>query len=119
MKTGIAMLLLTVSSFTYAAGDAGNMSDDKSMERGKVVYDKYCSKCHGKNADGRGKDAYKYAPPPTNFHVAQAAGPYMSDMVKKGGKAMNRSEDMPDWEDDLSKQQIEDVVNYVMSFRTK
>jgi len=118
MKTTIAMmLLLTASSFACAAADKGSMSDDKSIGRGKVVYNKYCSKCHGANADGRGKDAYKYAPMPTNFHIAQAARPYMLDIVKKGGKGMSRSEDMPDWGDDLSNEQIEDVVNYVMSFR--
>ena len=49
MKTIIAILLFTICGFAYAAGD-------ESAARGKVVYDKYCSKCHGKNADGRGKE---------------------------------------------------------------
>ena len=117
MKITVAILLLMASSFVYAAGDTGSTSDDKSISQGKVVYDKYCSKCHGQDGDGRGKDAHKYAPVPTNFHIALAARPYMVDIVKKGGKNMGRSEDMPDWEDDLKNDQIEDVVNYVMSLR--
>ncbi len=38
-------------------------------------------------------------------------------MTKKGGKAMGRSEDMPDWGGDLSEAQLEQVVDYVMSVR--
>ena len=112
MKTIIAILLFTICSFAYAAGD-------ESASRGKVVYDKYCSKCHGKNADGRGKDARKYKPEPTNFHIAQAVRPYMVEITKKGGKAVGRSDDMPSWDGDITDQQIEDVVNYVMSVRSK
>lgn len=119
MKTTAAILLLAFSGFTYTVNAAGAMSDDKSISRGKVVYEKYCSKCHGKNADGRGKDAYKYKPMPTNFHIAQAARPYMVEITKKGGKAMSRSEDMPDWDGDLSNNQIEDVVSFLMSVRGK
>lgn len=119
MRTIIAICLFAVSGFVFAAGDAGAMSDDAAIAKGKVTFEKYCSKCHGKDADGRGKDAYKYKPMPTNFHIAQAARPYMVEITKKGGKAMHRSEDMPDWDGDLSNQQIEDIVSYLMTLRSK
>jgi mono/diheme cytochrome c family protein len=118
MKTTIAILLLALSGFAYAKADDSTMAgDSSSIARGKVVYGKYCSKCHGKNADGRGKKAYKYKPEPTNFHISQAARPYIVEIIKKGGKGVGRSDDMPDWDGDLSKKQINDVVNYVMSVR--
>ena len=119
MKTTVAILLLAISGFAYAEGNAGSMPNDESIARGKVVYGKYCSKCHGQNADGRGKDARKYKPEPTNFRVAQAVRPYMVEITKKGGKAVGRSEDMPDWDGDLTDQQIQDVVSYIMSVRGK
>ena len=119
MKITVAILLLAISGFAYAEGDASAMSSDASIERGKVVYGKYCSKCHGKNTDGRGKDARKYKPEPTNFRIAQAVRPYMEEITKKGGKAVGRSEDMPEWEGDLTNEQIQDVVSYVMSVRSK
>jgi len=119
MKTTLATLLLAFSGFAYTASAADAMSHEDSVARGKVVYGKYCSKCHGQNADGRGKDARKYKPEPTNFHISQAARPYMVEITQKGGKAVGRSEDMPDWDGDLTKQQIEDVISYVMSLRSK
>lgn len=119
MKTIISVMLFTLSSLAYAAGDMGGATDSAALARGKHTFVKYCSKCHGKEADGRGRDAYKYKPMPTNFHIALAARPYMVEITKKGGKAMHRSDNMPDWGDDLSNQQIEEVVSYLMSLRKK
>jgi mono/diheme cytochrome c family protein len=119
MKTGMAIVLFAMSGFVYAESGAGANSGDESLARGKEVYGKYCSKCHGQNADGRGKEAMKYKPMPTNFHIAQAARPYMEEITRKGGKSMGRSEDMPEWGDDLANEQIQDVVSYIMSVRNK
>lgn len=112
MRTYVAILLVAVSGYTFAEGDA-------SIDRGQTVYGKYCTKCHGQDADGKGKDARKYKPMPTNFRIAQAAPAYEEEITKKGGKAMGRSEDMPDWGDDLSAEQIHDVVSYIVSLRGK
>jgi cytochrome c oxidase cbb3-type subunit 3 len=118
MKTTVSILLLAFSGFAYA-GTAGAMANDDSIARGKHVFKKYCSKCHGENADGRGRKAYKYKPMPTDFHIAQAARPYMVEITKKGGKAVGRSDDMPEWGGDLTNAQIEDVVSFIMSVRGK
>lgn len=119
MKTIIALCLFAISGIAFAAGNTEMMSDTKAIAQGKKTFGKYCSKCHGKNADGRGRDAYKYKPMPTNFHIAQAARSYMVEITKKGGKAMGRSDNMPDWNGDLSDKQIEDIVSYLMSIRGK
>ena len=111
MKSIIAFMLFGLFAFSVSA------NADDTLARGKVVYGKYCAKCHGINADGRGKDAYKYKPAPTNFHVARAPLPYVLDIIKKGGKGVNRSDNMPDWDGDLSKEQIEDVAKFVVSIR--
>lgn len=112
MKKSVAMLLLAFSGIAVAADGSAD-----SIARGQEIYGKKCSKCHGEKADGQGRDAYKYHPAPTNFRGAGAARAYMVDMTKKGGKAMARSEDMPEWGDDLTEAQIQDVVNYIMSVR--
>ena len=113
MKTTVAIFLLSIFGFTMTA------NADDSIARGKVVYGKYCSKCHGDNADGRGKKAFKYKPAPTNFHIAQAPMAYFVEIIKKGGKGVNRSDNMPDWDGDLSSAQIQDVASYIMSVRGK
>ncbi len=105
-KSVMAICLLALFSSAHADDPAG-----------KGTYMKFCSKCHGEDANGRGKDAYKYKPAPTNFTAGLAPREYYVEMTKKGGKAMDRSEDMPDWSSDLSDQQIQQVVDYVMSVR--
>jgi mono/diheme cytochrome c family protein len=117
MKKSVAILLVAFTGLVHAEDKSTTSADPASEARGHVVFGKYCSKCHGVNADGDGKDAGKYRPPPTNFVVARAVRPYMEDITKKGGKAMGRSEDMPSWGGDLTEQQIQDVVNYLMSVR--
>jgi len=110
MKTSVAIFLIAFSGWAVAA-------DTASGAGGHAVYEKFCSKCHGVDGGGNGKDAAKYKPAPTNFRIAGAARAYMVDMTKKGGKALGRSEDMPEWGTDLTEEQIQDVVNYVMSVR--
>lgn len=116
MKRSVAIFLIAFSGLAVA-DDSAKAADPASVARGQTVYGKFCSKCHGVDGAGNGKDAYKYKPAPTNFRIAGAARPYMVDMTKKGGKSMNRSEDMPEWGADLTEEQIQDVVNYVMSLR--
>ncbi len=118
MKASVAIFLIAFSGLAVADESASKSSDPASDTRGQTVYGKFCSKCHGMDGTGNGKDAYKYKPAPTNFRIAGAARPYMVDMTKKGGKAVSRSEDMPEWGTDLTEEQIQDVVNYVMSLRT-
>lgn len=113
----LAAIFLIAFSGAVAAADASK-SDSASETRGQAVYGKFCSKCHGMDANGNGKDAHKYKPAPTNFRIAGAARAYMVEMTKKGGKALGRSEDMPEWGADLTEEQIQDVVNYIMSVRT-
>jgi mono/diheme cytochrome c family protein len=113
MKTSVAIFLIAFSGFAVA----GESADPASVTRGQTVYGKFCSKCHGVDGAGNGKDAAKYKPAPTNFLIAGAARAYMVDMTKKGGKVMLRSEDMPEWGTDLTEEQIQDVVNYAMSIR--
>ena len=117
MKTAAAIFLIAFSGLAVANEYSSKASDPASETRGQTVYGKFCSKCHGETGSGNGKDAMKYKPAPTNFKVAGAARAYMVDMTKKGGKAMSRSEDMPEWGTDLTEEQIQDVVNYVMSLR--
>jgi mono/diheme cytochrome c family protein len=117
MKTSVAIFLIAFSGLVVADEYSGNPADPASVTRGQTVYGKFCSKCHGVDGSGNGKDAAKYKPAPTNFRIAGAARAYMVEMTKKGGKAMGRSEDMPEWSADLTAEQIQDVVNYIMSVR--
>ena len=83
--------------------------------RGSLVFFNYCMTCHGPNADGGGRAARLYNPPPANLRASDKNAAYMAQIVRKGGRAMGRSEFMPPWGEELTEEQIDDVVAYLQS----
>jgi mono/diheme cytochrome c family protein len=81
--------------------------------RGAIVFRTYCVLCHGPQADGRGRAARHYSPPPANLAASQATDEYKEKIIRKGGAAMGRSPFMPPWEQELTAEQIQDVVAYL------
>lgn len=86
-----------------------------SVQRGNIVYSHYCSLCHGSNADGEGRAAAIHNPRPSNLRKSMMPDAYKALIISKGGKAIGRSEFMPPWGEELTDEQIKDVVNYLRS----
>ncbi|MBU0970215.1 MAG: cytochrome c [Proteobacteria bacterium] len=88
---------------------------DESLFRGKRLYLKNCTDCHGAKADGRGADAKNMVPKPSN--LAAMAGHHsdgdMAWKIKKGKGPM------PGWEGMLSDEQIWNLVNYIQNLQAK
>ncbi len=83
------------------------------VRRGEVVYKTNCVLCHGINADGKGRASVLYNPPPADLRYSDKNDDYKTMIVTFGGKAMGRSEVMPIWGEQITKQEIEDVVAYL------
>jgi cytochrome c oxidase cbb3-type subunit 3 len=83
------------------------------ISRGEVVYKTNCVLCHGVKADGKGRASVLFDPPPANLTLSDKNDEYKNMIITLGGKAMGRSEVMPIWGEQLSEQQIEDVVAYL------
>jgi mono/diheme cytochrome c family protein len=92
---------------------------DASTFRGSVVFMNYCVTCHGANADGNGRAAKLYDPKPANLRASDKNEQYMKLIVRNGGKAMARSPYMPPWGEELTDEQIGDVVAYLQSINTR
>jgi cytochrome c1 len=86
-----------------------------SILRGEIVYQGYCVLCHGVNADGRGRAARMYTPKPANLRESKVPDSYKAMIIRRGGQAVGRSEFMPPWGDELTDEQVTDVVNYLRS----
>lgn len=84
-----------------------------AARRGEVVFKTNCILCHGINADGKGRAAKLYDPPPANLTRSDKNDDYKRMIITLGGAAMGRSEFMPVWGEQLSAQEIEDVVAYL------
>lgn len=87
------------------------------VRRGEVVYKTNCVLCHGINADGKGRAAVLYDPPPADLTRSDKNDDYKRMIITYGGRAMGRSEVMPVWGEQISKQEIEDVVAYLRTVR--
>jgi cytochrome c oxidase cbb3-type subunit 3 len=83
------------------------------VSRGNVVYKTNCILCHGVKADGKGRASILFDPPPANLTLSDKNDEYKKMIITLGGKAMARSPVMPIWGEQLSEQQIDDVVAYL------
>jgi mono/diheme cytochrome c family protein len=92
---------------------------DAQVFRGSLVFFNYCVTCHGPNADGNGRAAKLYNPRPANLRASDKNLAYMRLIVRRGGKAMGRSEFMPPWGEELTDEQIEDVTAYLQSINDR
>ena len=90
------------------------------LKRGRQLYLKNCTVCHGLNAEGspdwrkRDKDG-KFPPPPLNgtghaWHHPKKALIYT---IKNGTKALGGN--MPAWKDRLSDEEIETIILWFQS----
>ncbi|WP_354004357.1 c-type cytochrome [Ramlibacter pallidus] len=90
---------------------------DAAVFRGSLVFFNYCVTCHGPNADGAGRAARLYDPKPANLRASEKNAQYLQQIIRRGGKAMARSEYMPPWGEELTDEQIADVTTYLVSLR--
>ena len=92
-------------------------SKEASLIRGKIAYSNYCVLCHGKSGEGDGRAARIHNPKPANLTLSMVPPEYVEQIIRKGGKAMGRSQAMPPWGEQLTDEQIRDVIIHLMSIR--
>lgn len=83
------------------------------VSRGEVVYKTNCILCHGVKANGKGRASVLFDPPPADLTKSDKNDEYKKMIITLGGKAMGRSEVMPIWGEQITEQQIDDVVAYL------
>jgi mono/diheme cytochrome c family protein len=85
--------------------------------RGYIVFKTNCVLCHGIHADGNGRAARNYNPPPANLRLSTKNDVYKEMIIRNGGTSMGRSPFMPPWGQELTDEQIRDVVHYLSVIR--
>ena len=90
-------------------------SREAAVFRGGLVFANYCVTCHGINADGNGRAARLHNPRPANLRGSDKNDAYIGLIVRKGGETLGRSPGMPPWGEELTDEQIGDVVAFVRS----
>jgi len=92
-------------------------SDDAAVIRGSIAFRTYCVLCHGPNGKGDGRAAKMYNPRPANLTVSPFPDQYKEMIIRGGGAAVGRSQYMPPWGDELTEEQIHDLVAYLRELR--
>lgn len=91
---------------------------EASEIRGRLVFENYCTLCHGVTGEGDGRAARLHNPPPYNLTLSVVPREYTARIIRKGGEAMGRGVGMPPWGEQLTDEQTNDVLNYLFSIRT-
>lgn len=124
-----SLLLLSCSDDTttvvnkgiiQTAQESSRVVDDTQIKRGRQLYLKSCTVCHGINAEGspdwrkRNADG-TYPPPPLNGtgHAWHHPKKALVDTIKKGTARLGGK--MPAWKDKLSDQDIDDIIAWFQS----
>ena len=63
----LAPILACALLLSGVASAQSDMGSQPEIDRGKIVYDKYCSQCHGYDGDGQGYATSRVLPVPRDF----------------------------------------------------
>lgn len=115
-RGGYALLALLTAAAPCAL--AADISAPKGVDyykdvRGAIVFKTYCVLCHGTKADGNGRAAGNYDPRPADLTRSTAPDEYKELIIRRGGAAIGRSQHMPPWGQELTDEQIRDVIYYL------
>ena len=123
MSRGHGLILCTLffaHAVTLAATPEFPVKDtpEAAIHRGSLVFQHYCILCHGAKGDGTGRAAKLYDPKPANLVLSNKNDQYKELIIRMGGKALGRSEFMPSWGNELTNEQIADVIAHLRSIRS-
>lgn len=110
----IIILLASIFSANVIAidtRDTVNKHMSKPQIRGSIVFKHYCILCHGERGDGRARATKLHSE--INLRIERNTYAYYEKIIREGGKANNKSAFMPPWDDELSDEQINDVILYL------
>jgi cytochrome c553 len=86
-------------------------------------YTAYCARCHGEDGHGDGPSVAALKITPQSFgncaQMRKISDETMFKAIKGGGTSVGLSGDMPNWNVDLSDDEIHDLVAFVQTFCKK
>lgn len=132
MKSMVPIVLISLALCLAACGEptsefkdplleaARGMAEvlDSPLSRGRTLYNKYCSVCHGSQGQGDGFNAYNLDPRPRSFKdssfIARLDTALVVETITGGGAAVGLSPTMPPWGRTLKRNDIALLSHYVV-----
>lgn len=117
----LAAIALAVAAPALAGDEAASPlpreSGEAAVIRGSIAFRTYCVLCHGAEGKGNGRAAKMYTPRPADLTVSPFNDQYKEMIIRGGGPSVGRSAYMPPWGDELTDEQIRDVVAFLRELR--
>lgn len=104
-------MLIPAAGILVAASLFPALSETADVKAGKMIYERNCASCHGRNGKGLGE----YSPTPdfTNAKtMSSRTDEQLLEKVANGGKGTG----MPAWKGRLSDKERRDVIGYIRTF---
>jgi mono/diheme cytochrome c family protein len=108
-----AVALATATAGGSLSKDLSKSSPEAKVVRGSIVFNTYCVLCHGAHGEGDGRAARIHKPPPADLTKSPYNDAYKELIIRRGGEALGRSGFMPPWGEQLTDEQIRDVVAFL------
>lgn len=116
-----SILILPLLLFVTPPLALAQAGTETQFERGEKLFATYCSRCHGKKADGEGrmvKRLYRRLKTqlPSNFTLgiyADRPAEYLHKIITNGGENHSMSKYMPPFGEELSAGEIDDLVHFI------
>ena len=104
-------LLLAAGGWGQDMRFAAEEGAGKPLTRGGIAFKNYCALCHGERGDGEARAAKLYQ----GLHLKIRTRPagYYQKIIRGGGSAVGASAFMPPWQDELSTEQVADILKYL------
>lgn len=116
MKPPIGLILMLLILLPPGLALAQSKGDAKA---GKTKYDASCVGCHGATGKGDGAAAAALNPKPQDHSDGKVMNAltdkYLFDIIKQGGKAVQKAAIMPAANKKLTDQDVWDMVAYIRS----
>jgi mono/diheme cytochrome c family protein len=93
--------------------------DPKAVEAGKTLFKKHCERCHGPGGKGDGKDADPDNQQDMDLTVARRAARNPDGVIFYKAWNGRAKPKMPAVKDDMTKEQLWQIVSYVQTLREK
>ena len=107
---------LGVKDFQFFEPWKSKEFENASIERGKVIYQEYCSQCHGADGNGDGPAASGLNPKPaahSKMAFEKIPTEYLYNVIYHGGRSVGKSTNMPYWGLTVGQQGVADVIAYL------
>ncbi len=109
---GRAIMILLLSTTCHVA-----VAADPSAAAGEQLYRIYCTQCHGLEGDGYGINVEDMEVLPKDHtdtkEMMTRTDEDLFKAIKHGGKAIDKSVLMPNWDANFSDEQITSLVRYL------